>query len=656
MPRKAISSLDDFLAELRRRHVFRVAGSYVICAWITLQTADIVFPPLMVPSWMNAVLIVLAIIGLPLVIVLAWIFDITPQGVVRTDSVDDLPEKDKASRWNPRWIDYVIIIALLAILTFVLAQDRQYDPPIDQSIAVLPFADLSTEGGQRYFTDGMAEALIDSLSRIPELKVASRTSSFAFRDSLTDIREVAGKLGVSTVLEGSVRKSGSDLRIDVRLVDGRQGYNLWSQSYEGMLDDVFAVQDEIARAIVDALQVKLLGDKQLVKPATQDQDAYDLYLRGRAYLREKGTLENVDSAVDHFERALELDAEFGLAMAGLCTARWEQYDITIDSTMAEQAISICNEAARYDTYAETHVALGSLYRGTGDLEQAHAALERALAIEPRNADAFAARGRVFQAEGKLDAAKAEIGRAIELDPDYWRHHSDLGIVYSRMGAFGEAIEQFSRAIELEPGSPIPHSNLGGIYFLKGQNLKAADAFRKSIERGPTARAYSNAGTNYYFSENFPEAEAMFREAAAINPSDFRYQGYIGHAIVLQDGRTNEALEHYEKAIALALEQLEVNPSDHGARSNLAALLARIGQDDEARAELEILSEAEFLEAFALHGKGMAYLFLGEHDIAVEHLEKAVLAGYPLHLMRADPNLAPLSNHPAFRNLIRNDTD
>ncbi|MFU8832667.1 MAG: tetratricopeptide repeat protein [Wenzhouxiangella sp.] len=655
MPRKA-TSLNDILAELRRRHVFRVAGAYTICAWIILQIADIVFPPLMVPSWMMTVLVVLSIIGLPLVIMLAWIFDITPEGVVRTESVHEVTDEDSAIHWNPRWIDYVIIIALLAILTLVLGHNRKDDPLLEQSIAVLPFADLSIEGAQRYFTDGMAEALINSLSLVPELKVASRTSSFAFRDMPTDIREVAGQLGVSTILEGSVRKFGTDLRIDARLVDGRHGYNLWSHTYEGSIDNVFAVQDEIAHAIVDALQVRLLGTTHLVKPATQDQDAYDLYLRGRAYLREKGTLENLGSAVDHFKRALELDAEFGLAMAGLCTALWEQYDITRDTVMADQAISTCREAALHETYAETHVALGSLYRGTGELEQAHAALERALTLEPRNADAFAARGRVFIAEGKFDEAVTDIRQAIELDPAYWRHHSDLGTVYYHTGAFSEAIEQFSRAIELEPVSPIPHSHLGGIYFLQGQNLKAADAFRKSVERGPTARAYSNAGTNYYFSKNFPEAEAMFREAALINPTDYRYRGNIAHAIALQDDRMDEARDHYERAIALALERLEVNPSDHPARASLATYLARIGRVDEARIELESLSEVEPLDAIAHHGKAMACLFLDEHDLAIEHLEKAALAGYPAHLMRADPNLAPLLQHPTFRDLIRNDID
>lgn len=653
MPGKS-GYLNYLLAELRRRHVFRVAGAYMICAWITLQIADVVFPPLMVPSWVMTVLVVLAVIGLPLVIMLSWVFDITPEGVVRTEPADEITHDD--FHWNPRWIDYLIIAVLLAILTFVLAQDRSENPPLDQSIAVLPFADLSTEGDQRYFTDGMSEALIDSLSRLPELKVASRTSSFAYRDASVDVREMAEKLGVGAILEGSVRKSGNDIRVDARLVDGRHGYNLWSQSYEGSMGEIFEVQDEIARAIVSVLEVKLLGNGQLVETATEDQDAYDLYLRGRAYLHDQGTLENLDQAIDYFEQALERDPVFGLAMAGLCTAHWEQYEITRDSEQAEAAIAICMEADLYDSHAETHVALGSLYLGTGKLEQAYAALERALAIEPRNAEALAARGRVHRANGEFEQAEADIRRAIALDPAYWRHYSSLGSLYYSMGEFDRAIEQFSHAAELEPGSPIPHFQVGAILLLQGHNLRAADAFRTSLERSPTARAYSNAGTNYFFSQEFAQAEEMFREAASINPSDHRFHGHLAHAIVLQEERSDEAARHYRTAVELARERLEVNPGDHSARSSAASYLARLGRIEEANAELSRLAEAEYLDVTTHHDMGTAYLFLDRHEKAIEHLREAALAGYPRHLMKVDPNLEPLLQYPAFRELLRDDAD
>jgi len=357
------------LAELRRRNVFRVTGAYVIGVWVVLQVADVIFPPLLIPQWVITVLVLLAVIGLPVVVVLAWIFDITPTGVIRTQSADGHPAGD--FHWNTRWIDYVIIAVLLAILAFVLTQARSDESPTPgRSIAVMPFSDLSFDGKHGYFCDGMSEALIDSLGRLRELRVTSRTSSFAYRDSPMDAREMATRLNVDTILEGSVRKLGNDVRIDARLVDGQNGYNLWSQSYEGTLDDIFLLQDKIARSIADVLEIKLLGSGELVETATRDHDAYDLFLRGRARLRQRGTLEDLAGAVEYFEQSLQRDPEFALAMAGLCTANWWEYEITRDRGQFERAISVCESAAEHKANADTHVALARLYEGTGQLDKA----------------------------------------------------------------------------------------------------------------------------------------------------------------------------------------------------------------------------------------------------------------------------------------------
>lgn len=647
------SRLHRTFAELRRRHVVRVTGAYAILAWGTLQVLDIILPALQVPDWVLTLFVVLAVIGLPIVATVTWIYDITPEGVVRTDRVDDGTVEQ--IHWNWRWLDYAIIVLLAAILAYVLVRDGGGAPHAPgKSIAVLPFADLSTEGNHRYFCDGMSEALIDSLGRIPELTVASRTSSFAYRDLSMDARTVAGKLDVSTILEGSVRKFGNEVRIDARLVDGRNGYNLWNDSYEGTLDDIFSLQDKIAQAIVNVLEVKLLGSGKLVETATRDQGAYDLYLRGRAKLRETGTLKDLAAAVDFFEQALERDPEFALAMAGLCTARWQEYEITRDREQSERAVAACQDAAANESHTETHVSLGRLYEGTGQLDKANAALEHALEMAPENAEAFAARGLVRVAEGDLQAAEREILRAIELDPEYWRHYSDLGYVHAVMGQLDKAGEQFSRAISLQPGSPIPHYQLGAVLLLQGQNLKAADAFRASIAHGATARAYSNAASNYFYSGALEEAEEMYREAATLNPSDHRWRGNLAFTIALQGGRDHEAREYFERAAELAYKRLEVNPGDHSARSSAAIYLARLGQADAARKELRTLADQEFTDLNVKADQATAYLFLGEPDTAVKYLEQAVLDGYPPQLLKSDPNLQPLRDHPRFRALVDND--
>lgn len=638
--------LKYLLAEARRRHVFRVVGAYTVCVFVVLQVADIVLPSLMVPPWVMTALVVLSVLGLPVVAAVAWALDITSEGIVWTEPSG--PEEIEPIRWNPRWIDYAIIAVLMGILTFLIIGDDEEEIPREPSIAVLPFTDLSEGGDHGYFCDGMSEALIDSLTRIPGLKVASRTSSFAFRNASDGVHRVAGELGVSTVLEGSVRKSGEQIRIDARLVDGERGYNLWSESYKGTVGDVFALQDNIARSITEVLKVRLTGGEKLVKTATEDDDAYDLYLRGRAELRKGGTLENVGEAMAYFEQALERDGAFGLAMAGLCAAWWQRYEMTNDSNDAETAIESCREARQHENHAETYVALGRLYRGTGRLDQAHEALARALELEPRNADAHAALGRLHLVQGDARAAERDIRRAIELDPEFWGHYNDLGIFFYVQGEYRKAVDEWLRATQLEPASPRPYSNLGGAYVQMGQRLKAADAFDKSIEIQPTVFAYSNAGTNYYYAGNFPEAEAMFSEAASMSPSDYRWQGYLGDAIRMQAGRSDEASEHYRNAIRLAYKRLEVNPTDSVARARAALYLARTGEDERAEKELERLGQADSGNMEVEFSRGLTQVVLGHHENAVEHFRKAVAAGYPRNLLRENPDIEPISEDASFR--------
>ncbi|HKL49887.1 MAG TPA: hypothetical protein VJ908_01870, partial [Wenzhouxiangellaceae bacterium] len=316
------SRLGRTLGELRRRHVFRVVGIYAIAAWGMLQVADVILPALLIPPWVMTLLVVMVIVGFPLTAVLAWFYDITADGVVRTPEMQPGPDTDGAitMRWNWRWLDYLIIAGLAAILIFVLVHrsSESIRGQPERSIAVLPFADLSPKQDTGYFCDGMAEAILDALAPLSGLQVAARTSSFSFRDSDADVREVARALGVGTLLEGSVRKDGNRIRISARLVDGRTGHQLWSDTYDRELEDVFAVQDSISRAIVDVLRVQVLDEQKLVEVPTGDQRAYEEYLRGRDQLRNGNTVEDYQLAIDRFERALVLDDSFGLARAGIC--------------------------------------------------------------------------------------------------------------------------------------------------------------------------------------------------------------------------------------------------------------------------------------------------------------------------------------------------
>jgi adenylate cyclase len=526
--------------------------------------------------------------------------------------------------------------------------------PDDHSIAVLPFSDLSPARDNAYFSDGLSEALMDSLARIPGLVVASRTSSFAFREPGPSVAQVASALQVANLLEGSVRKSGNQLKISARLLDGRSGRPLWSETFDATTEDIFSVQETISIRIADALKIRLLGSETLVEVPTRDQAAYEDYLRGRDQLRREGTAANLEQAITYFEQALARDPQMALALAGICTARWEKYSQTRDRALADEAIEACMHAqGTADSSVEVMVALGNLYRGIGDLEYSHSLFRAALEISPNDAEVNAGLGITLRSMGDLEGASRLLRRAIELDPAFWRYYWMLGATQAEQGQLEAAIEEFRRAIRLKPDSPAPYYSLGGVYWLQGEFLQAADAFRESIRRDPEQMyAYSNAGTLYFYTGEFAQAEEMFLQAARLSPSDDRFQGYVAEAILMQEGRDPaDARMHFEAALELAEGWLDVKSGDHAARARLAGYLARLGREQDSREVLEVLWGADELSLEAIREMGMVCLFLGERERAVERLSVAREAGMPAWLLTADKRLEALADLPEFRALL-----
>jgi len=529
----------------------------------------------------------------------------------------------------------------------------------EPSIAVMPFVDLSPEGDNAYFSDGLSEALMDSLARIPGLTVASRTASFAFREAGPSVPEVASALQVASLLEGSVRKAGDQLKISARLLDGRSGRPLWSDTFDASMQDIFLVQETISVKIADALKIQLMGGETLVPIVTRDERAYEDYLRGQEQLRRGETAANLEQAISYFEKALARDPRMGVALAGICTARWEKYALSRDRALADEAIEACVHAyaqADSDSSVELMVALGSLYRGIGDTEYALSLFQEALELSPNDAEVNSGLASTLGAMGNLEEAARLQRRAIELDPANWHYHSDLGATLVDQGQFEPAIEQFRRAIRLNPDSPAPYNSLGGVYWLQGEFLQAGDAFRESIRRDPKQMfAYSNAGTLYFYTAEFAQAEEMYLQAARLSPSDDRFQGYIAEAILMQATRdAGDARPYYEEALRLAEDRLDVNTGDDSARARIAGYLARLGRQAEAREILDVLGQKEDLSLEAVRETGMARLFLGERERAVEQLSAARSAGLPAWLLTADKRLEPLAEFPEFRALLDDD--
>lgn len=446
------------IEELKRRNIFRVGLAYAVIAWLILQVGSIVVLPLGLPEWTMAFLIFILAVGFPLVLVFAWAFELTPEGLKRSDEVDEEASVSPSTgkRLNQLTIGVLCLaVALLLVDRFFFTgaptpapeQERTFSEREDgsyQSIAVLPFVNMSDEKQQEYFSDGISEELLNLLAKIHELRVAARTSSFAFKGKTMDIKEIARQLDVETVLEGSVRRSGTRLRITAQLIDADTGYHLWSETYDRELTDVFAIQDEISSAIVNALKVHLVGAP--AKQIVTDVKAYDAFLKGREQVRTRAS-DSLYTALSNFETAIQIDPDYAPAHA----AKAETYALLEEYSdfPQDQAINL-----------------------------AQTAIKKALALDPDLADAHAVRGLLLLKTGELEQALVSLDRAIALAPDMVRAHIWRANLYSSLGNPASALKGHEKAHELDPLFDPAISNLIGAYFQIGRDDLAFELYSK----------------------------------------------------------------------------------------------------------------------------------------------------------------------------------
>jgi len=648
--------LAGFLTELRRRHVLNVAVVYVVIAWIIIQVVTAIFPPLHIPDWAQTFVVVLLIIGFPVALILAWAFDITPKGLVRDTADSAIKESSGIYRAGLDARKSLLMTALIlavgvGLWLFLPQPDSDWSgtEPVASSIAVLPFVDMSEAGDNEHFTDGLTEALLHDLANIPGLKVAARTSSFAFKNQDSDIRVIGETLDVATVLEGSVRKSGDDLKITAQLISVDDGYHLWSETYDARMDDIFAIQEQISRAIADALKIRLLPDSAGSGPSTKDAGAYGLYLQGVGSLRAAEIGDHFDEAIDLFNQALRRDPVFAEAEAGLCSAYWAKYESTKDTKLVDLALSTCDRANVQNPHSpEVHIALGGIYAGTGRTEFAIEAYTQAVTLSPDSDDAHRGLGAALQQAKRAEEAEASFRKSIELNSGYWRNHSRIAYFFVTQGRFPEAVDAYTASLDLNPDNSQTWSNLGGLLFLMADFEGAAEAFSYSLAYNPTAVGYSNAGTNYYYAGDFPKAREMFEKAVELSPHDFRLVGNLADACQMVS-ESCDADVYYRQALGLANDQLQVDPSDASVLAMTAVYEAQLGNADQAIQMIRRARDRDATNPEVLWNAGIIYALVGDEQQAVRVLNAAVAAGYPRELVAADPTLAPLADRIATTN-------
>ncbi len=482
-----------FFAELKRRKVFRVAAVYGATGFVVLQVADLLAEGMELPSVVLKTTTFLVLLGFPIAMVLAWALELSPDGVKRTDpaqtgELEAIVAQPAGKRWPAGILALLGIFALaggswwvgrstapgaddgaIAAATSAAAANghdaevlklayADLDADDRPSLAVLPFADMSPDGDQEYFADGMTEELLNALAKIRELRVGGRTSSFAYKGQDKDLREIGSELGVQYVVEGSVRKQDDRLRITAQLVDATDNFHVWSESYDRTIDDVFAVQEEIAEAIAEELQVSLgLEDGTRLVAPTGDLDAYQLYLKGRARMRARGA--GVHEAVQLFEATVAKDSSWAPAWARLAQA------YSLVPFYRESAPEGPDRPAGEDDGYGTAIWEASL-------AAAESAALRALAIDPTNAGAEVALGNVYRDRWEWEKAENRYLRALAIDPDDMDAHQQYAEYLAGIGRLDEALRSARRAVALDPTSAIRLNALGYILNMNGRPEEA----------------------------------------------------------------------------------------------------------------------------------------------------------------------------------------
>ncbi|MFZ1217874.1 MAG: tetratricopeptide repeat protein [Chthoniobacterales bacterium] len=499
----------NFFAELKRRNVVRMAGLYLVGAWLLTQVASTVLPMFGAPDWLPRITVILLAIGFIPALIFSWVFELTPEGLKRDAEV--LPGQSIApqtARRMDRMIIAVLVVALgyFAVDKFVLAPRRSPTPgelsstASSKSIAVLPFENLSSDKENAYFADGIQDEILTRLSKIAALKVISRTSTQHFKSTPENLPEIARQLGVAYVLEGSIQRSGDQVRITVQLINALNDSHLWAEVYDRKLTDIFAVESEIARTVAETLKAKLTGgaEQVLASKPTENPEAHQLYLKGR-YFWNRRTEENIQTALGYFQQAIEKDPSYALAYAGLadCYALMPVYGKNPPREDIHRAIAAARRALELDdSLAEAHTSLGNAF--VDDLQFAPAEVEfkRALELNPSYATGHQWFGECLQTQGRFDEAVAQLKKAQELDPLSLIINTVYASTLGSAGHLDEAVQQIHRTLEMDPSFGVGLFILGEVLEMRGQFPEAATAYEKGLVVLPTPMRYANIACVY----------------------------------------------------------------------------------------------------------------------------------------------------------------
>src|SRR5438067_7622290 len=665
-PSKSLFESDGFFEELQRRKVYRVAAAYIIATGFIIQMGSAIFPAWELPNWTFRLVVVLILIGFPIALTLAWAFDVTPEGIRAT--------KGSAAETHLRRNMIILVAAsvIVSVAAGFFLLPRASAPHIDKSIAVLPFENLSGDPDNAYFADGIQDDILTNLSKISDLKVISRTSVMSYRGSgARNARDIGKTLGVATLLEGSVRRIGNRVRVNVQLINANNDEHIWAEDYDRELTDVFAIQTDLAQKIVYTLQAKLSPNEKarLDSRPTQDPNAYLLFVQAHDYASRTDMFHDSSlKAAPLFEKAIKLDPNFALAFAGLSMVESCAYH-SFDPVPArrEKARRTAEEALRLQPdLPEAHLALGfSYYYGDRDYQRALTEFESAKRGLPNEAEAYMAIGAIQRRQGKWIESTENLEKAAALDPKNVGILCKLGYSYMAQRNFEAADKIFDRAIVAEPQS------------LQAAGMKAAVAVQSTGDLSAVEKQFSSvppeadpAGLITWIrvgiltlERKFPEALQVAQqfpgETLATATTAPCPKAFLEGMLYRCQGDNEKARIAYEHARAVAERLVREAPQDSARHGQLGVVLAALGQKEEAINEgkraVELLPESQ--DAFdgpqGTASLAQIYAWTGEFDEAFRLLDHLldVPNGLTVTILKLEPMWDPLRKDPRFQALI-----
>ena len=690
-----MSDKPSFFAELQRRHVYKVGAAYAVAGWLLVQVVTQVFPIFEVSALAQRIIVLVIAAGFPFALILSWLFDITSQGIVRTNELPASGEAPAVRRERlgiDRKLNYVLGALLLVAIAYFAAERvglingaRKTSFAVtaipEKSIAVLPFENLSSDKENAYFADGIQDEILTKLASIADLKVISRISTAKYKSKPEDLKTVSQQLGVATVLEGTVQRSAGKVRVNVQLIDARADMHLWAKTYDRDVKDVFAVESEVSQEIADALRAKLSPNEtnNLATAPTRDPEAYDLFLKGEYYAREAEASrkhEVYEQAASWYQQAIARDPQFALAMARLAENQmWQHwYFERLSEPELEEVKSRAERALRpAPDLAEGHIALGLCYYfGKRQYAQALAEFQRALELQPNNVRALDWAAHVHRRQGQWKQHLSEMAKCEELDPRNSNIPAQIGASYCRLRMWEEANRAGLRSLALDP------HNLAGMENVIQSCLNGTGDIEKAMRTLATfpadsliARSDKVAGDISGIIGQWPYVYVIKRDYGAAlkawakeksNSLENRDRLAARAAIHLLTGDVADARDEIESGRALVEARLRQQPDDRNALTQLSWIETALGRNAEALTAARRAAELMPPEKDAVEGPevltGLAEIAVrtGETAEAVKTLRQALLlpAGTVVSIerLKIDPVWDPIRNDPGFQQLLK----